>query len=125
MSVTTSGLPTETGAGGDPDEDVLSLDIQTDPDGTVTVSAAGEVDTFTAPMLQAALEIQLERQPPELVLDLRGVQFLGSAGLALLVETQKAADARDIRLLLIATTRPVTRPLQVTGLLDIFTVVSA
>ena len=123
--MTTSGFPTETGAGGDVDEDVLSLDIRTGPDGAVTVSAAGEVDTFTAPMLQAALEIQLERQPPELVLDLRGVRFLGSAGLALLVETQKAADARDIRLLLIATTRPVTRPLQVTGLLDIFTVVSA
>ncbi|MGY1636815.1 STAS domain-containing protein [Geodermatophilus sp. SYSU D00742] len=104
---------------------MLSLDIGTGPDGVVTVSAAGEVDTFTAPLLQAALEIQLERRPPELVLDLRGVQFLGSAGLALLVETQKAAAARDIRLLLIATTRPVTRPLQITGLLDIFTVVSA
>ncbi|MGY1663026.1 STAS domain-containing protein [Geodermatophilus sp. SYSU D00705] len=99
--------------------------MRTRPDGAVTVSAAGEVDTFTAPLLRAALEIQLERQPPELVLDLRGVQFLGSAGLALLVETQKAAAARDIRLLLIATTRPVTRPLQVTGLLDLFTVVSA
>ena len=123
--MTTSGWPTGTGSAGAVDEDVLSLDIGTGPDGAVTVSAAGEVDTFTAPLLQAALEIQLQRQPQELVLDLRGVQFLGSAGLALLVETQKAADTRGIRLLLIATTRPVTRPLQVTGLLDIFTVVSA
>lgn len=120
--MTTSDLPTRTSADSALEEDALTLTTRTDRDGAVTVSVAGEVDTFTAPTLRSALEAELERRPPELVLDLRGIRFLGSAGLALLVETKKSAGARDIALRLIATTRPVTRPLEVTGLLAMFTI---
>jgi anti-sigma B factor antagonist len=122
--VTPSDLRTGTGADVALDEDALTLTTQTIQDGTVTVSVAGEVDTFTAPTLRSALDSELQRQPPELVLDLRGIRFLGSAGLAVLVQTQVSADARGIALRLIATTRPVIRPLEVTGLLDLFTVIS-
>jgi anti-sigma B factor antagonist len=121
-SVITSGLPTETSAVEEIDDDALTLTTQIGHDRKVTVSVVGEVDAFTAPMLRSVLDTQLERHPLELVLDLRGVRFLGSAGLAVLVETQTSADARDIPLRLIATTRPVTRPLEVTGLIELFTV---
>jgi anti-sigma B factor antagonist len=120
--VTTSDLSTRTSADSALDEDALTLTTRTDRDGVVTVSVAGEVFTFTAPTLRSALDAELERRPPELVLDLRGVRFLGSAGLAVLVETKRSAGARDIPLRLIATTRPVTRPLAVTGLLALFTI---
>ena len=120
--MTPSDLRTGTGADVALDADALILTTQTGQDGTVTVSVAGEVDTFTAPTLRSALDAELERRPPELVLDLRGVRFLGSAGLAVLVETKKSAGGRDIALRLIATTRPVTRPLEVTGLLAAFTI---
>ena len=106
-----------------PFDDVITLSTSTDSDGTVTVTVVGEVDTFTAPVLRSSLDNQLEGQPKELVIDLCGVQFLGSAGLAVLVETQKAARARDVGLRLIASTRAVTRPLEVTGLIDLFTIV--
>ena len=122
--MTTSDLPTRTSADWALDEDALTLTTRTGRDGAVTVSVAGEVDTFTAPTLRSALDSELERQPPELVLDLRGIRFLGSGGLAVLVQTQVSADARGIALRLIATTRPVIRPLEVTGLLDLFTVIS-
>ena len=52
--------------------------------GVVTVTVVGEVDTFTAPVLRSTLDSQLEQSPRELVIDLSGVQFLGSAGLAVL-----------------------------------------
>ena len=120
--MTTSDLPTRTSADEALDRDALTLTTRTGRDGTVTVSVAGEVDTFTAPTLRSAVDAALERRPPALVLDLRGVRFLGSAGLALLVETQKSADARGLALRLIATTRPVTRPLEVTELLPLFTI---
>ena len=119
--MTASGLPTEgsvDGQFGDP----LALSTRIGDDGTVIVSVVGDVDAFTAAPLRSVLDAQLEREPPELVLDLAGVRFLGSAGLALLVETQRAAGARDVPLRLIATTRAVTRALQVTGLMDLFTV---
>ncbi|MPQ96979.1 anti-sigma factor antagonist [Modestobacter sp. I12A-02628] len=106
-----------------PFDDVITLSTSTDADGTVTVTVVGEVDTFTAPVLRSSLDNQLESQPTELVIDLCGVQFLGSAGLAVLVETQKAARARDVGLRLVASTRAVTRPLEVTGLIDLFTIV--
>jgi anti-sigma B factor antagonist len=126
--VTASDLPAE----GQPDvstegteapfDDVITLSTSRTEDGVVTVTVVGEVDTFTAPVLRSSLDTQLEQSPRELVIDLSGVQFLGSAGLAVLVETQKAARSRDIGLRLIATTRAVTRPLEVTGLIDLFTI---
>lgn len=125
--MTTSDLPAE----GQPDvstegteapfDDVITLSTSTE-DGVVTVTVVGEVDTFTAPVLRSTLDSQLEQSPRELVIDLSGVQFLGSAGLAVLVETQKSARSREVALRLIATTRAVTRPLEVTGLIDLFTI---
>ena len=126
--MTTSDLPAE----GQPDvssdtaeapfDDVITLSTQAGENGAVTVTVVGEVDTFTAPVLRSSLDSQLEQSPRELIIDLAGVQFLGSAGLAVLVETQKAARSRDVALRLIATTRAVTRPLEVTGLIDLFTI---
>jgi len=113
--VTTSDLPAEgqhdvpaEGAEA-PFDDVITLSTSTGEDGTVTVTVVGEVDTFTAPVLRSSLDSQLEQSPRELVIDLSGVQFLGSAGLAVLVETQKSARSRDVGLRLIATTRAVSR----------------
>ena len=129
--MTASDLPAE----GQPDvstegteapfDDVISLSTSTSEEGRVTETVVGEVDTFTAPVLRSSLDTQLEQSPRELVIDLSGVQFLGSAGLAVLVETQKAARSREVDLRLIATTRAVTRPLEVTGLIDLFTIADA
>ena len=129
--MTTSDLPAEgqpvvpsEGAEA-PFDDVITLATSTNDDGAVTVTVVGEVDTFTAPVLRSSLDTQLEQQPKELVIDLSGVQFLGSAGLAVLVETQKSARSREVDLRLVATTRAVTRPLEVTGLIDLFTIVDS
>ena len=127
--MTSSDLPAEgprdvsapSDGGEAPFDDVITLSTSHD-DGRVTVTVVGEVDTFTAPVLRASLDTQLEQQPTELVIDLCGVQFLGSAGLAVLVETQKSARSQDVGLRLIANTRAVTRPLEVTGLIDLFTI---
>ena len=118
--MTAADLPAETSVG-DPFDDLLALSTRTAGDGAVTVTAAGEVDTFTAPLLRSVVNTQLQRQPTELVIDLSGIQFLGSAGLAVLVETHKSARDRDVGLRLIIT-GAVARALTVTGLIDLFTV---
>ena len=117
--MSTSDLPIELNADGEFD-DPLELSTRIAEDGTVVVAAVGEVDAFTAAPLRSLLDVLLERQPPELVLDLSGIRFLGSAGLAVLVEAQKSAKVRDVALRLIATNRAVIRPLEVTGLIDLF-----
>ena len=51
----------------------------------------GELDTLTAPLLAVRLAEQ-QSAVPKLVVDLSEVSFLGSAGLAALVEAKDAAD---------------------------------
>lgn len=103
-------------------EEVLAVSTRTGPDGAVRVTAAGEVDTFTCPRLRSTLKAQLGAKPGKLVLDLSAVTFLGSAGLAALVEAQRSAHADRVALELIATSRAVRRPLEVTGLIELFTI---
>ncbi len=84
----------------------------------VVVHVAGEVDIMTAPMLEERLSAVCARvDPPQrVVVDLRRVEFFGSAGLALLVMTREQCRKRAVVLGVLATNRAVLRPLQVTGL---------
>jgi anti-sigma B factor antagonist len=119
--MTSADLPATTWADGE-FGDLLSLSTSTGEDGSVTVTATGEVDALTAPTFRVVLDSQLQRRPPELVIDLSGVRFLGSAGLTVLVEAHQEANDRGVALRLIATTRAVVGALTVTGLIDWFTV---
>lgn len=76
----------------------------------------GEIDTLTAPPLERAMQDLLADLPADrLVVDLSGVTFLASGGLAVLVRAAHRAAGYDRRLRLVAPTRPVLRPLQITG----------
>lgn len=87
-------------------------------DGCIVLSVNGEIDALTAPTLDSAIRTGIrESAPGVLVVDLTAVEFLGSAGLAVLVNTVK--DAQDQRVMLrivIDNSRPVVRPIEVTGL---------
>ncbi|MGH3883845.1 MAG: STAS domain-containing protein [Pseudonocardiaceae bacterium] len=88
--------------------------------GSCLVTVAGEIDMVTTPTLRAFLQKQLEQPASLLVIDLTGVRFLGSSGLAVLVETLGAARERHVGLRLVCSSREVTRPLEVTGLTELF-----
>jgi anti-sigma B factor antagonist len=94
--------------------------------GTV-VRVSGEVDSTTAPGLNNCLLEVLSRPGDGVIeVDLREVTFLDSAGLAALATAYRAADAagRELRMRC-GTTRAVIRPLQITGLWSVFTVIDA
>jgi anti-anti-sigma factor len=57
------------------------------------------------------------------VLDLSGVTFLGSAGLAVLAEARNLAVASAVQVRVVAVSRTVLRPMEVTGLDKVLTVV--
>ena len=92
-----------------------------------TITISGEVDSSTAPGLRTCLLEVLGRPGTSTVeVDLRGVSFLDSAGLSALATAHRAAQAAGRELLMrCGTTRAVRRPLQITGLWDVFTVVDA
>lgn len=58
----------------------------------VVVVARGEIDVLTAELLHEVLNSQ-EAQAPRVVLDLRGVGFMDSSGLSVVVEHHRKAKS--------------------------------
>jgi anti-sigma B factor antagonist len=86
--------------------------------GVVIVSVTGELDMSTVDQVAVALQDAVTRGVP-VVLDMTGLRFFSSAGLRLLVRLHETASV-DVRLA--GDQRVVLRPLELTGLLDLFPV---
>ena len=113
-----TALPVET--------DPARIDVQlTTSDDGCSVTVVGEVDSTTAPGLRECLLAALERPGSAPVeVDLSGVTFLDSAGLSALATAHRAAVSADrVFRVRCGTARAVVRPLQITGLWDVFTIV--
>lgn len=117
--VATSGA--ESAAANSPRAGQLGLAVRTVAEGVTVVAVSGEIDMLTAPQLRADVLQQLDAGST-LVLDMSGVSFLGSAGLAVLVEASQHAKRRGSAFRVVAVERAVTRPLAATGLGDVFSV---
>jgi anti-sigma B factor antagonist len=88
------------------------------PDGTVAVlSAEGEVDVATAPILRKQLD-GLEAQAKTIVIDLAGVSFLDSTGLGVLIGARRRLVADGVRMLVINAVPTVWRVFKITGLVE-------
>lgn len=87
-------------------------------DGVVIVALAGELDMSTVDTAAAALKEATSRDVP-VVVDLIGLRFFSSAGLTLLMRLHEQPGAR---VHLAGDHRIVTRPLEITGLIDLFPV---
>ena len=97
----------------------MDVEVRRSADASV-IRLAGEIDMLTTPTLRTKVTEELQEGPPVLVLDMLGVEFLGSSGLALLVEALDESRNRQVALRLVVDSRPVSRPLQATGLTDLF-----
>ncbi|WP_163509767.1 STAS domain-containing protein [Fodinicola acaciae] len=86
-------------------------------DAPSVVEVSGEVDMTTSPMVIATVNELLD-DGASVIVDLSGVTFLGSSGLAGLVEVTDRASERDRQLAIVANKPPVVRPIEVTGLLS-------
>ncbi|WP_424186939.1 STAS domain-containing protein [Actinokineospora sp. G85] len=101
---------------------LLTVTAHPHPTGALVVTACGEVDLTTSPLLRAALLDHLRPGPAQLIVDLTGVRLLDATGLAVLLVARKAAAAAGTRLSVVGDARPVLLPLAVTGLDDVFEV---
>ncbi|MFI9386819.1 STAS domain-containing protein [Kutzneria sp. NPDC052558] len=89
------------------------------------VHVTGEVDMAQESRLRAVVTEAVAAQPAGLVLDLSDVTFFASAGLHVLVDLQHDATVRGLHLLVVADQRAVLRPLQITGVDQLVTVVAS
>lgn len=99
----------------EPLSDSVPFSVATESDGFGTVAVAGDIDLLTAPQLAAAVTAA-QSSTPSVLLDLSDVDFLGSAGLSVLVEAARRADDSAGRLAVLVTRHAVRRAIEVTGL---------
>ena len=91
----------------------LTIEIRPVAD-SVTLALAGELDLSSVGTLRACLE-QLDTTFGEVAVDLTALSFLDSTGLAVLVTTKQAVDARGGRFVLRNPADNVRRVLEVSG----------
>lgn len=84
------------------------------------VTVSGRVDSATAPDLQKALQDLLDSDQKQLVLDLKDVDYMSSAGLRVLVALQKAAKKNGGALRLAQLSVRVSEVLELAGLAPVF-----
>ena len=100
--------------------DIVGLQVTGHGPDTRVVTVIGEVDTVTAPQLVAVLTAQLA-VARLVVVNLDGVQFLGSAGLQALFEANELAIQQDRHLRLVCNSPPANLTLDSAGLREHFT----
>ena len=90
----------------------------------VIVTAAGEIDLYTAPKLQSDLAAIIEGAAPatRVVLDMSGVEFCDSTGMNALLAGLRQVRGRGGDLELAAPRPAVRKSLPVTGLDAVFTI---
>ncbi len=101
---------------------MASVDVSTrDRDGHVVVMLRGELDVADAAGVAAALAVVAARAP-EIIVDLAGLEFIDSSGVAALARGRKLARHAGGDLLLAAPQHQVVRVLALTRLIDVFAV---
>lgn len=100
-------------------EDVLRVGVDHGARCSV-LRAQGEVDALTGPLLVDRIVETVDSASGLVVLDLTGIDFFGSAGIAALVEARRATRCRELSLRIVCTGRAVLVPLRAAGVLDQF-----
>jgi anti-sigma B factor antagonist len=101
---------------------MFSVDLSTrDGDGHVIVVLRGELDVADAAAVAAAFAVVAAREP-EIIVDLAGLEFIDSSGVAALARGRKLARRAGGDLLLAAPQHQVLRVLALTRLIDVFSV---
>ena len=89
-------------------------------DDALTVKLEGRLDTTTAPELEGALRDELS-EVTALVFDLSGLEYISSAGLRVLLSTQKTMN-RQGSMKLIGVNETIMEIFSITGFCDILTI---
>ncbi|EWM12138.1 STAS domain-containing protein [Kutzneria sp. 744] len=84
------------------------------------VRVAGAVDMMTISPVKVELMRAVMGATTAVVVDLNGVSFFSCGGLQMLVEAREVARACQVRLCLAVQCRAVLRPMELSGLLDVF-----
>ncbi len=99
----------------------MRLNIEKKREGTKdTIFLTGRLDTTTAPELDAFAEEELT-DTKELVFDLKGLEYISSAGLRVLLKIQKLMNTKGT-MKVIHVSEMIQEVFEITGFVDILTI---
>jgi len=87
----------------------------------LTINIAGRLDTTTAPELESELETVVSSDIKDLVLDFEALEYISSAGLRVILKTQKAMNSKG-SMKLIHVNEVIMEVFDITGFVDILTI---
>ena len=93
--------------------------------GIPVLAVRGEIDVASAPEFHASLSDLIGKGSEVVMVDLSEVSFIDSSGLGALVGAEKEMRGAGHELRLVVTQPQITRLLELTGLDEVFTVVSS
>jgi anti-sigma B factor antagonist len=96
------------------------LESITASDDCVVLRMDGDIDAYAAPQLRDRVTGLAGNGAVHIIADLRGADFLDSAGLGALVGSRKELRTRGGSLTLVASSDRILKTLQITGLSDAF-----
>jgi anti-sigma B factor antagonist len=83
---------------------------------SVALNLHGDIDLYSAPLLDDALRDAERSHPVRIVIDCSELDFIDSSGLSVLIEAQRRADERGHALVLSRVPDHAVRILAITGL---------
>src|SRR3954453_21880908 len=93
------------------------LEVRTAFDGDVaTITITGEIDLASSTQLNRELDAALDRRPSHVRLDLDGVDFMDTTGVAALLKARRRALEQHSRFTVLSSSAVITRLLEITGL---------
>jgi anti-anti-sigma factor len=88
---------------------------------SLVLALEGRLDTATAPQLQETLLPAFE-EAKTITLDLKGLAYVSSAGLRVLLLGEKTAKSKDASMVLTGVSEEVMEVLEMTGFVDILNI---
>ncbi len=79
----------------------LNIEIHAEPNEGKRVSLAGSLDSATAPQLQDKIDHEIDSTVHLVIMDLKRLEFLSSAGLRVIFKTKKLMDSHHGKFLLL------------------------
>lgn len=100
------------------------LEVRSQGKATI-IAVSGELDLASSPALQEELDGVAASNSDLLIIDLRGLDFMDSTGLSVLVRAHQRAEEQGRRLAIVKGPQQVQRLLSLTGVADRMTVVDS
>ncbi len=91
--------------------------------GFTVVSVTGEVDLYSSPRMREAILAGVSRKDPRVIVDLAGVSYMDSSGIATLVEALQLTRKHGGRLMLAGLTERVREVFELARLESVFELV--